>query len=31
VTLAESLRVPLLTDDRMYDRAGHTAIIETYP
>ena len=32
VALAESLRVPLLTDDRKYDRAaGHTAIIETFP
>jgi predicted nucleic acid-binding protein len=32
VALAESLRLPLLTDDRKYHRAaGHTAIIETYP
>jgi len=32
VALAEALRVPLLTDDRTYDRsAGHTAIIETIP
>jgi predicted nucleic acid-binding protein len=32
VALAESLRLPLLTDDRKYDRApGHTAIIETFP
>lgn len=32
VALAESLRVPLLTDDRKYARAnGHTAIIETFP
>ncbi|HLK73034.1 MAG TPA: type II toxin-antitoxin system VapC family toxin [Streptosporangiaceae bacterium] len=32
VALAEALRVPLLTDDRKYDRsAGHTVIIETFP
>jgi predicted nucleic acid-binding protein len=32
VALAESLRLPLLTDNKKYDRAaGHTAIIETYP
>jgi predicted nucleic acid-binding protein len=32
VALAESLRLPLLTDDRKYDKAaGHSAIIETYP
>lgn len=32
VALAESLRLPLLTDDRKYDRAaGHSAIIETFP
>ena len=31
VALAESLRLPLLTDDRKYDKAaGHGAIIETY-
>jgi predicted nucleic acid-binding protein len=32
VALAESLRLPLLTDDRKYDKApGHSAIIVTYP
>lgn len=32
VALAESLGVPLLTDDRKYAKAaGHTAIIETWP
>lgn len=31
VALAESLCLPLLTEDRKYDRAaGHGAIIETY-
>lgn len=31
VALAESLRLPLLTEDKKHDRAaGHTAIIETY-
>jgi predicted nucleic acid-binding protein len=32
VALAETLRLPLLTDDRKYGRAaGHNAIVETYP
>lgn len=32
VALAESLSMPLLTDDRKYAKAaGHTAIIETWP
>lgn len=32
VTLAESLRMPLLTDDRKYAKgAGHTADVETWP
>lgn len=31
VALAESLDIPLLTDDRRYDKAaGHTAVIETW-
>ncbi|CAN5878136.1 PIN domain-containing protein [soil metagenome] len=32
VALAESLGMPLLTDDRKYAKAaGHTAVIETWP
>lgn len=32
VALAESLQMPLLTDDRKYAKAaGHTAVIETWP
>lgn len=32
VALAESLRMPLLTDDRKFGRAPvHTAVIETWP
>jgi predicted nucleic acid-binding protein len=32
VALAETLRLPLLTDGRKYGRAaGHNAMIETYP
>lgn len=32
VAVAESLQMPLLTDDRKYAKAaGHTAVIESYP
>lgn len=32
IALAESLGMPLLTDDRKYTKApGHTAVIETWP
>ena len=32
MALAESLSMPLLTDDRKYERApGRTAVVETWP